>query len=462
MLILARLLVPSDFGLVGLAGSVVSAWGVLTEFSLRTRIITRTFGGDGEQRRYFNTVWTADLVRAGLLVLLTVGMAWPTAMYFRDRRLFLVLLIISASPLIAAFQNIGLVQFEKELAFKRVVLQRQGAEVLGCAVTLVLAYFTRNYVALVVSQLCDSGLRVWLSYRLCAYRPALAMDRKAFRDCFTFGRSLFAIGLLTFITTQFDNLVVARYVGSVALGSYLVAYRLASLPVDLLGRVLNAVLLPAYSNVHLHSPADLCRAFQRGNAVGAFGLLAVVGPIALMPNDLVRLLYGRKWEAAGPLLAVLVMVGLFRGLTQTISPLLLAVGRPGLDARCKVIEASVFMPSTVLAVARYGAIGAAWAGVASYGIAYLLRVGMAVYLFPGDRRKLLAGFARPFACGLCAWSVAAGVRASAAGPFAAAAYLILLFLAMYSVDSGLRAEFRLAVHRSYKCGRLAAHRSFGV
>jgi PST family polysaccharide transporter len=334
--------------------------------------------------------------------------------------------------------------------------------VLGCAVTIALAYFTRNYVALVVSQLCDSGLRVWLSYRLCGYRPALAVDRKALRDCFGFGKSLFVTGLLTFITTQFDNLVVARYMGAAVLGSYLVAYRLASLPVELLGRVLNTVLLPAYSKARLQGTESLSRAFQRANAIGALGILAAVGAMALMPGDLVTFLYGGKWGAAGPLLAVLVLVGLFRGLACTISPLLLAVERPGLDAKCKVIEASIFIPSAVLAVSRYGAIGAAWAGVASYGVAYLLRVAVALYVFPGNRRTLLAGFARPLLCGTCAWTAAAAIRAVAPGPFAAAAYLILFFVFTYSADSGIRAEFRLAARWTYDYGCLAARPSVKV
>ena len=107
------------------------------------------------------------------------------------------------------------------------------------------------------------------------------------------------------------------------------------LPVDALVSVLNAVLFPAYSKIRLTESDRLPSFFLKLNTVSAGLVLAAVAPLALAARPLVNLLYGHRWDAAGATLPILAFAGIFRGLAITISPWLVAIGRPDLDAKCK-------------------------------------------------------------------------------------------------------------------------------
>ena len=139
--------------------------------------------------------------------------ASPAAAWFHDGRLFKILIIISAAPFITGFQNVGLIKFQKDLAFRKLIIQQRAADIVTSLITVVIAVITRNYLALVGSQLVNALTMVVLSYIICPYRPRIAFDGRALRDSLHFGKHLFVVSILTFVTTQFDNFAGGRYVG---------------------------------------------------------------------------------------------------------------------------------------------------------------------------------------------------------------------------------------------------------
>lgn len=101
-IVLARLLSPEDFGLFGLAVAFLTTAQMLTEFSLYQRILVKPFRDPVEERLYLDTIWTAELVRRGLLSALLVVAAYPASIYFRDARLVFVLALIALVPILGA------------------------------------------------------------------------------------------------------------------------------------------------------------------------------------------------------------------------------------------------------------------------------------------------------------------------------------------------------------------------
>ncbi len=443
-IILARLLFPDDYGLFGLAAGVLMGLNVFTEFSLASKVVVTAYSSEEEERIHLNTIWTAGLIRGAAVTILMLFSAGPAAAWFHDARLASVLMIVSADPLIGAFQNIGLIRLQKELAFKTLTIQRRVGDAITFVITIGLAALTHNYLALVGSQLVGSLTGVLLSYTLCSYRPRIAFDGAALRDSIHFGKYLFVVSCLTFVTTQFDNFAVGHYIGAGSVGAYILAYRLAMLPVDALISVLNSVLFPAYSKVRLAEPHRFATFFPKLNMLSAGLVIAAVGPLALAARPVIRGLYGDRWLAAVEPLMILTFAGLFRGLAHTISPWLLSIRRPDLDAKCKMVEAVVFVTLTLTLVPRFGVVGAAWSGVASYALAYVMRLTLAVRLSrhegisPG-----LVGFVRPVWIGIAAFG-GAGLLGLVGAPVAVrlAAYYCLLFGLIYAANGFVRVEVR--------------------
>ncbi len=426
-IVLARLLYPEDFGLFGLAVSFLTTAQMLTEFSLSQKILVTAFATKHEEQLYINTVWTAELIRRGLLSALILLAAYPASVLFRESRLTWILPIIALVPVLTAVQNPGLIRLRKALAFRLLAVQSQVPAATAFLATVFIAYFTRNYIALIASLLIESVLGIFLSYRLCTHRPQIIFEKQAFLDCFHFGKYLFVMALLTWFTTQLDQFVIARYLGPGVLGTYLLSQRLATLPVNLLSGAVSPVLLPAYGRLYGEDSERLVGLFRRTSVVATTGLVLISGLMALLSEPLIALLYGAKWSAAAPLLGVLAFAGMFRALSHTLSPLLLASNRPGLDAKLKVVDSAIFVSGLFILVPHYGAYGAALVGVTSYAVAFLLRVYYAV-------EAVSAGWAlrcvitRPLWVGAGTFALAHTLIVPRFGVFAGTAAFFLVFL----------------------------------
>lgn len=436
-IVLARLLYPEDFGLFGLAVSFLTTAQMLTEFSLSQKVLVRPFATDHEERLYIDTVWTAELLRRGVLSVLLLVAAHPAGIIFQDRRLTWILPIIASVPALSALQNPGLIHLRRVLAFRTLAIQAQVPAVLAFLATILIAYLTKNYIALVASLLIETVLGVVLSYRLCTHRPRLIFQRAIFLDCFHFGKHLFVMALLTWLTTQLDQLVIARYLGPGVLGVYLLSQRLATLPLNLLSGAVNPVLLPTYGRLYSEDPGRLVTLFRRTSLLALVGLVVISGLMAILSKPLIAVLYGAKWSAAAPLLVVLAFAGMFRALSHTLSPLLLAANRPGLDAKLKIIDTAIFVSGLFVAVPRHGAYGAAVVGILSYGVAFLLRAHYAAETLSAGW-SLRWAILRPLGVAIAAFAFAKAVVAALFGLSAAAGtFLLTLFVAIAIIERQL-------------------------
>lgn len=427
--VLARLLAPEDYGVFGLSAMLIAAVGAVTNLNLTSSLMVRDLAGS-ERRRIIDTAWTFELGRQILVTLLILAAAYPFALYAGDRRVFAILLITAFVPCVMGLSNIGMELLRKEIDFRKIAFHRLVSEAITTAIVLLIAYRMRNAFALAMGQLAGAAISVAVSYRLHPYRPKPAFDRAVIRSAVHFSASLFIIGLFTFVTTQFDNFVVAHYLGAAVLGIYLLAYRLISFPVDMLSEVLGAVMFPAFAGMKAtRSEHSIARALAMVTLISVATLAAVLFAMRILRAELIHVLYGPKWEAAVPILEVLVLVGLFRGATRAISPFLLGTGRADFDAKAKAIETAIYVPLTIYLVQQSGAIGAAVAGAATYAIAFAIRLAAACWLLPNAAGLLLRVLASVFFVIILSLGGASAVIASTRSPLASAIALVVLIAA---------------------------------
>jgi PST family polysaccharide transporter len=212
------------------------------------------------------------------------------------------------------------------------------------------------------------------------------------------GRNIGVVSALTFVTTQVDNLIVGGALGAAALGLYLFAYRLSSLPVEQLHAIASAVGAPSYVRARAEGRGAEALAVHLRTLVAATAVLLCLAflPAVLLREGVVGVLGGARWAGAADLLPPLALLALLRATAIHFGVLLGALERASLDARAKVVEACAFVPACALLVRRFGLAGACWAGVASYALAVALRtraVGaeLGVGLGPVTRAWMIPG-----------------------------------------------------------------------
>lgn len=401
--IVARLLTPDDFGLFGMAMSVLTALIAATNLSLENSVIANRVSDDGSgkanQTVYLDTVWTIELGRRCLISGLIAILAVPLANFYRDDRLITVLHIVCLVPLAHGLRNVNLVLLRKDVKFKAVAWFEQLTNLATTVITIWLAYRTRSVWALIYGQLGGAIMGAIISYSIQPHRPRFALDRDALKTAFRYGKYMFVVVLMTYITTTADNVFVGRFYGASVLGTYIVAYTFANIPVGVIYGVLSSVMFPAYAELKEKGHAQLENAFVRVFAVSAVLLVAVMSPAVALATDIVAVVYGEKWSGAASLLQILSLLCLCRGLVHIVSPLLLGINQPAQEAKAKVIEAIVFLAVLYPLTLTFGAKGAAWAGVLTYAVALAVRFALIKKIFPHSLAKVLRIAASAFAAG---------------------------------------------------------------
>jgi O-antigen/teichoic acid export membrane protein len=407
-IVVARLLLPEDFGLIGMALTVVTGLNALTFIGLEIAVIKTRFKSEAELTTHLDTIWTVDLIRRTVIAVALALLAYPAARFYREVRLYEILLLFSLLPFIQGLQNIGLLIYRKQLNFRRIVWLELTTNFLTLVTTIVLVVWTRNVWALVLSQLGAAVIGVVLSYLFHPFRPRLAFDKSAFRLTLSFGKYAILLGTLGYVMQMADNVLIGRLFNAAVLGTYVIAYNLATLPIHGLLSVIGTVTFPAYAEIAggsdtseatlevesslrsglLPSPPAredskrLEQAFVRVFAISLLLLALTTALLLLLGDEIVVLLYGAKWATAGTILRILSLLVFCRGCSVLVSPLLVSIRGIAPDAKVKLVEATIFLVLLYPLTSRFGARGAAWAGAIAFFVTMINRVYFATTLLP--------------------------------------------------------------------------------
>jgi O-antigen/teichoic acid export membrane protein len=352
-LLLARLLLPADFGVVAVATSMVAFLELLTAFGFDTALIQR----QSLTRQDLDTVWTLTLifsVGVGLLLCLLAG---PASDFYRDARLSAVMIVIGLNQMLSGFANVGTVFFRRDLDFRRDFLLQVSAKVAGFFVAVPLAFVLRNHWALVMGMVASNVAAIIVSYAIHWYRPRLSLG--AAREMFGFSVWLLLNNVLGFLRSRSIDLIIGRAMGTRSVGLFTLSYELAGMATTELIAPINRVSYPAYVAV-AQQPAALERAFA-----AVLGMTALVGVpvsvgIAAAADLAVPALLGERWLAAVPLVVAL---GFYSGLSSVqtnTGSLFNALGKPHLISAVAATHVCTLVPLLVVVATRGSLEQVAW------------------------------------------------------------------------------------------------------
>lgn len=404
-IILARVLVPADFGLVALAVAIIGAVELLGAFSFDLALIHRA----DSDRTYSDTAWTLNILFglfcAGLLLLL----ALPAASFYAEPRLAPVIALLAVGLAIQGCENIGIVAFRKELTFHKDFGFMLAKRLIGFAVTVGLALTLRNYWALVIGITTGRLVGVGLSYLLHPYRPAFTL--KASRELLHFSRWLILNNFTMFLNGKAADFVIGKLAGAHTLGVFSVAYEISNMPTTELVAPINRAAFPGYAKMK----SDLGY-LREGylKVVGMIGLFAIPAAAGIVgvADLLVPVLLGPKWLEAVPLIQVLALYGGSQSLQSNGGTLILAIGRPHLLAVLTGLHLTTLIALLALAVPANGALGAAWAVLGASLVTGPVSWYVVMKLVELRFKLLAAVFIRPLVGALAMLAAVSQVKAS--------------------------------------------------
>ncbi len=332
-IILARLLLPSDFGLVGAAGAAIAAIEAFSGTGFTHALIQKK----GSTAGYLDTAWLVSAIR-GLLIFGILFFCAPlVARFFGNEAIIWVLRATAFTSVLSGFTNIGIVYFQKNLRFERQLLLDFAVVLVSLFVSITLAIKLRSVWAIVYGGLAGSFIKLILSYALHSYRPKLRFDFAKAAELFGYGKWILGSSILWFIVLQGDDIFVGKMLGLTLLGFYQLAYRIGNIPATEISHVINRVTFPAYSKLQ-DEPQRLRHAFLDVLQLTSIILIPLVGAIFSLAYDFINIFVGYKWVQMVPAMKVLALAGLIRAIGVTSGSVFLATGKPAIDTRWQAVR----------------------------------------------------------------------------------------------------------------------------
>lgn len=319
-LILARVLVPEDFGVIAMASLVVGLLDVLLDLGVNVALIqNRT-----PSQAHYDSAWTLRLAQAGTTALLIVIASPFAGDYFNDPRVTPVLQFMALSLFVAGLENIGTITFQKEMRFDLEYRFNFSKRIVAFLVTVTSAWLLHSYWALVFGTLAGRIFGVFLSYRMVAMRPRLCTEKM--REIFAVSQWMLVNSIGIYLNANLHKMFVGRFASTGTMGGYTLADEISAMPSTEILAPLNRVLFPAFVRAK-HDLAELKRVFLLAQGVQCLIAVPASLGLAFIAHDAVLVLLGERWSLAIPFVQVLALSNVVQAITNSGAYMLLTLGK---------------------------------------------------------------------------------------------------------------------------------------
>ncbi len=404
LMILARLLDPRDFGLVGMVTAVTGVFSVFRDFGLSAAAVQRTT----VTKEQASTLFWINLLVGTILGLFVAAMAPFVVRFYREPRLFGVTIALATAFL---FNAAGVQQsaiLERQMRFTTLSLIDVVSWVISATVGISMAAHGFGYWSLVASATVTPlvyTMCVWLTTGWIPERPQRGVG---IRSMMRFGGTLTLNGLVMYITTNFDKVLLGRFWGADAVGIYGRAYQLINIPNDNLNSAAGGVAFATLSRLKDDPP--LFRSyFLKGYAL----LLSLTVPVtmtcALFAGDMISVFLGAKWKSAITIFRLLAPTTLAFAIINPMGWLLVSLGLVGRGLRMSLVLAPVMIAGYAIGL-PYGPRGVALTYSVMMVVCAIPLISWAVRGTAISVRDILVTLSRPLLSGIVAAALVFGLQ----------------------------------------------------
>jgi PST family polysaccharide transporter len=387
ILCLARLLSPEDYGLVAMVTALTGFAPAVVDLGTRDAVVQRA----GLTERDVSALFWLTAGIGGAFALAMSASSPLIAHFYGEPRLVGVVLMLSLTfaALGLAAQHQALLR--RALMFRELAIIDVAANVLSTAAAIAMAFGGFGYWALVARPVALSALAASGAWWYCRWRPGKPSLTSGAREMVKFGINLMGFCLTDFAARNGDRVAVGRVLGARTLGFYQNALFVYDNVLDVLVFPLHQVAVSGLSKLQ-DDQAALRRSWAKALSTVAFYAMPAFGILAITSQDLIVLLLGSKWAAAGALLSVLALRGIPHSAERTMGWLHVVAGRTDRWLRWGLLAAGVQLLAVFCGL-PFGPFGIVWAHVISMYLLFIPAVAYAGRPLGIGGRDVLASIA---------------------------------------------------------------------
>lgn len=390
IVILARLLSPEDFGLVGVGVLTIELMYAFSKTGFADALIQQK----EDIKDYLNTAWVMNLIRNLLLGIIIFSCAPLIASFFNSVEARPIVQTMAVLVIIRGLINPGIIYLNKELEIQKRFILEVGQTVLDLSVSIAVAIVLRNVWALVFGAIAGHLAHLILSYIIHPYRPRISFDWLKAKSMFNFGKWLTISSWATYLCQKGDSIIIGRLLGTTSLGIYQMGRRVSDLfSADIMQGTMD-VAFPAYSKLQDRIPT-LRRAFLLSVSTMTSIIFPLGVAIFFVAPDFVPVVLGEQWTTAIPVMRVMGFTMSLQCLIAVGKSLFYGINRPALEFGMTGLATFVIFTSIYPLINTFGMQGGAIAVLIGYCSALPIMIWRSSRLLEIQARDYLLVFLSP-------------------------------------------------------------------
>jgi O-antigen/teichoic acid export membrane protein len=441
-IVLARLLTPEDYGLIGMVAILINFVGMFQYLGLSTA----TVKWSELNHQQVSTLFWVNMALSVAIMLVTIGSGPLLAWFYKEPRLIGITTGYGITILFAGLAIQHEAILTRQMRFTAIVIVEVVALLIGFVSAVVAAWHGAGYWALVLNQLVMTSITVVGVWVACRWRPGLPAHGIGIRSMLSYGGNLTGFNVMTFFSRNLDNALIGKFWGPSQLGVYSRAYQMLLMPMQQINAPLSAVAVPALSR--LADSPERYRAAYLKILEKIVMITMPLGALMIATSDwMVLLLLGPQWRETGRIFMLLGIAAMIQPVTKTSWWLFSTQGRTRELFHWGLLGGAIAIVSIVAGL-PWGATGVA----ASYAVADLCIATPLLFWYVGRRGPVRTiDFYRTIA------PVSAASVCSLATLFLCRSWLNAVpnLLARLSIAFGITVAVSLLVLSALPAGRLA-------
>lgn len=380
-LLLAKLLAPQQFGVVGMAAIFTGFIQVLNDLGIGAALVQKKEQDLTEE--HFHTAFWTGVIWSVIIFLIISFMVAPLAAVFYDEPILRSIIPVMSIGILSSPVNIvHKAQLTKQMDFKKTAFITNSSTIFSGIVAIVLALLGAGIWSLVFNSVASFIVAMPMYFKATGWKPKFIWGKQAFKDVFGFGMFTTGSNVFNYLFNNIDYLLIGKLLNASALGAYTLAFVLTDTFRSRLMSVVNNVMYPLYGKKQ-DNPDTLKKYYLKVVQYNSLIIFPVMVFFVAYGHPFISNFFGKKWTETILPLQILAVSVMFHMMVNSNAALIRGLGRPGLDMKLQFFKAAIFVPSLSIGIYYYGIVGAAWAVlinkiiaviIAQYTFRYLINI----------------------------------------------------------------------------------------
>ncbi|MCD2257651.1 lipopolysaccharide biosynthesis protein [Psychroserpens luteolus] len=388
-IVLARLLLPEDFGLVALTMTYIGFITLFTNMGFGSSIIHE----QSTTNKQLSSIYWLNYGLSIFSFIIIISTAKFAANFYDEPKLSAIVYVAALNILINPFYSIQYKLLERDLEFKTISKINLSGILVGSISAIIGAYYGLGVYALVIQPLVSSVVRMMLILVYKRWFPKFYFNIKEIKHMIWYSLKFKASQMSMYFERNIDYLILGKFFTSVILGYYAFAYNIMYTPVKRISYIFSEVLFPSFSSFKNDKIKIINGYFKSVNLVALVSIPAMT-ILAFNADLIIHLVFGQKWDGAIPIVRILCFAGAIQSISQFGGVIFSSIGKPEVTLYVSIGRTILTVLAIILGV-QYGVLWVAYFLVIAKALSYILFLLVLNYYIPFSIRQLFNSLQGP-------------------------------------------------------------------